>query len=70
MDDNSVINCIYIIRSQAEYIADTQSMVVRCTLEVPTTGQRCGFSDVEDLLSALRLELTATHNHGPPSEPK
>ena len=62
MTDNSVINCLFIVRSQAEYSPATQTMSVRCILEMPTTGQHHGFTDVEALLSSLRVELMAMHN--------
>lgn len=57
MKSNSVVNCTLIIRSQAEYSAATQTVVLRCMLEKPATGQRQGFTDVDALLTALRVEL-------------
>jgi len=71
MKANSVIYRNLIIRSQAEYSAATQSVILRCVLEAPTTGQRFGFTDLEDLLAALRVELTALQNQIiPPDEEK
>ena len=62
MKANSVVYCNLIIRSQLEYSAATQAVIVRCMLEMPSTGQRQGFTDVEALLDALRVELTAMQN--------
>ncbi|MEZ4868833.1 MAG: hypothetical protein R3C14_46340 [Caldilineaceae bacterium] len=58
MKVNPVINCTLIIRSQAEYSAATQTVVLRCVLEMPATGQRHGFTEVEALLITLRAQLT------------
>jgi hypothetical protein len=57
MKVNPVVNCTLIIRSQAEYSAATQRVVLRCLLEKSATGQRCGFTNVDALLLALRAEL-------------
>lgn len=57
MKVNPVVNCTLIIRSQAEYSAATQRVVLRCLLEKSATGQRCGFTDIDALLLALRAEL-------------
>lgn len=62
MIDNPVINCTFIIRSQAEYSSAAQAMSVRCILEMPATGQHRGFTDVETLLNNLRAELAEIHN--------
>lgn len=71
MKANSVIYHNLIIRSQAEYSADTQSVILRCVLEAPATGQRYGFIDLDALLAALRAELTALQNQIiPPDEEK
>lgn len=59
MKANPVVYCNLIIRSQLEYSATTQAVIVRCMLESPATGQRQGFTDVEALLAALRTELMA-----------
>lgn len=57
MSNNRVVNCMFVLRSQAEYSAATQRVVLRCVLEVPATGQRQGYTEVEALLTALRAEL-------------
>ena len=57
MKPNPLIYCNFIIHSQIEYSVTEQSVVMRCTLEMPATGRRSGFTDVEDLLSALRAEF-------------
>jgi hypothetical protein len=57
MNSNPVANCTLIIRSQVEYSAATQTVVLRCLLEKTATGQRRGFTDVDALLTALRAEL-------------
>lgn len=62
MSFNPVINCTFIIRSQAEYNPESQIMSIRCILETPTTGRHTGFVDVDTLLNALRTELTEIHN--------
>jgi hypothetical protein len=46
-----------IVRVQAEYRAASQAMSVRYLLEIPSSGEHRGFADVEDLISALRIEL-------------
>jgi hypothetical protein len=57
MNSNPVVNCTLIIRSQAEYSTATQAVVLRCLLEKVATSQRRGFTDIDDLLVALRAEL-------------
>jgi len=57
MNSNRVINCMFVLRSQAEYSVATQRVILRCVLEVPATGQRQGYTEVEALLTALRTEL-------------
>jgi hypothetical protein len=57
MKSKPVVNCTFIIRSQVEYSAATQAVVLRCMLEKSATGQRRGFTEVEALLAALRAEL-------------
>lgn len=56
MKANPVMYSTLIIRSQVEY-STTQSVILRCVLEMPATGQRRGFTDLDDLLVALRAEL-------------
>ena len=68
MTTNPTINCILIIRSQAEYSPASQMMCVRYILEIPATGQRRGFTDMEALLKALRIELVETHRQIIPAE--
>ena len=57
MHTNQRPTCTFILRSQAEYSAIAQAVTLRCILESPSTGQRCGFTDVEALLVVLRAEL-------------
>lgn len=57
MKVNPVIYCTFIIRSQAEYSALTQSVNLRCILQWSATGQQQGFSDVDTLLAVLRAAL-------------
>ena len=61
MQVNPVANYIFIIRTQAEYSLVAHTVSVRCILEVPSTGERHGFADVEALLAALGAELIAAH---------
>lgn len=69
MHINAVTNCTLIIRSQAEYSAATQTVIVRYILESPVTGRRQGFTDLTALLLAIQTELTAMQNRIlPPSE--
>jgi len=62
MKSNPVVYCNLIVRSQIEYSMATQAVIVRCILETPATGQRHGFTDVEALLAALRVELMTIQN--------
>ena len=57
MKAKSVFNATFIIRGQVEYSPAKQAAVLRCILEKPATGQRCGFTDLEALLVMLRAEL-------------
>lgn len=57
MKNMPVVNYTLIIRSQSEYSAATQTVVLRCMLEKAGTGQRRGFTDIDALLNALRMEL-------------
>lgn len=57
MNMNAVGNCTHIIRSQIEYSASTQTVTMRCILETLATGERRGFSDMDELMIALRTEL-------------
>lgn len=71
MNIQPVANCTLIIRSQVEYSATTQTVVLRCLLEKSTTGQRRGFTEVEALLAALRAELMELqHQIVPPDAQK
>lgn len=58
MKVNLVSNCTHIIRTQVEYSAAAHTVVLRCILERPASGQRRGFTDVDALMDALRAELT------------
>jgi hypothetical protein len=70
MSINPTINCTFIIRGQAEYSPAAQILSVRFILEMPATGQHRGFVDVEDLISALRIELAGTYGLIIPPEPE
>jgi len=63
MKVNPVTNCTLIIRSQAEYSAATETVILRCILESPVTGQRQGFTDLATLITAIQAELIAMQNH-------
>ena len=70
MKANLVMYSTLIIRSQVEY-SSTQSVILRCVLEMPATGQRHGFTDLDALLDALRAELMEfQHRIIPPDEGK
>ena len=62
MKSNPVVSCNFIIRSQLEYSAASQTVVVRCILETAATGERRGFTDVDALLDAVRVALMEMHN--------
>lgn len=68
MNANPVIYCTLIIRSQSEYSVSTQTVITRCIVETPATGQRRGFTDIEALLAALRVELLEMQNKIIPSD--
>ena len=51
-----------IVRMQAEYSAAFQATRIRYVLEVPASGEHRGFAEVEDLMSALRIEMTKIDN--------
>ena len=48
-----------VLQVQAEYNAATQTVVLRCRLETPATGQHRGFSDLPALLTAIEADLLA-----------
>ena len=62
MGVNSVLNCTHIIRSQVEYSESTGSVILRCVLETPATGERRGFTDVGAMMEALQNELLDIQN--------
>lgn len=68
MESNPVTFSTLIIRNQVEYSALAQAAILRCTLEIPATGQRWGFTDVDDLLAALRAELLTVQHQMIPSD--
>ncbi len=68
MNVNPVLNCTLVIRSQVEYSATTERVVLRCLLEKSATGQRRGFTEVDALLTALRAELMELQNQIIPQE--
>ena len=43
---------------QAEHSTISQTMSIRYVLEIPSSGERRGFAELEALISALRIELT------------
>jgi len=57
MVSNPLARATFIIRSQMEYSAAAHTVVLHCLLERASTGQRHGFTDVDELLSVLRMEL-------------
>ena len=57
MKPNPVVYRTLIVRNQIEYSAATQTVITRCVLETPSSGQRQGFTDIEALLAALRDEI-------------
>lgn len=65
---NPLVRATFIIRSQVEYSVSAQTVVLHCLLERASTGQRHGFVDVDELLSALRVELIALRNQIVPLE--
>lgn len=68
MKANPIIYCNLIIHSQIEYSMTAQAVILRAVLEMPTTGQRQGFTDVEALLAAIRAELMEIQHQMIPSE--
>ena len=70
MKANRVIYSNHIIRSQIEYSTETQTVVVRCILEIPATGQRRGFTSLEALITALQNELLELQSQIMPDESK
>lgn len=68
MESNPVAYCTLIVRTQAEYSTLAQAVVVRCILEIPATGQRRGFTDVDELLAALRADLLEAQHQMIPSD--
>lgn len=70
MKANSTRYRNFIIRSQVEYHAATQTVSFRCILETPSLGQRHGFTDLAALLTALRAELTEFQNQIIPPAPE
>jgi hypothetical protein len=61
MSDTPLINGIFIIRTQAEYSPVTKMVSLRAILEMPMSGQQIMCVDVETLLSALKAEISETH---------
>ncbi len=62
MKPNPVIYRTLIVRNQIEYSEATQTVITRCVLEIPSTGQHQGFTDVEAMLAALGAELRLIQN--------
>ncbi len=70
MKPNPVIYRTLIVRNQIEYSAASQSVITRCVLEIPSTGQHQGFTDIEALLAALGAELRLIQNQIIPPAPQ
>jgi hypothetical protein len=49
---------VYIVRCWREHTRRDEETVMRYALDVPATGQRCGFTSAEALLDTLSMELT------------
>ena len=62
MKSNPVIYYNLIIRSQIEYSASNQAVIVRCILETPANGHRRGFTNIDAMLAVLRAELMGVQN--------
>ena len=62
MNVNLLGTCTHLIRSQVEFSESTQTMILRCILEVPATGERRGFVSMDALMETLRDELTDMQN--------
>jgi len=63
MDKSAFDYRVYIVRFWQEETTTRGQSTARFVLDVPSTGQRYGFVDREELLNALRAELFATHHH-------
>jgi hypothetical protein len=70
MESNPMAYCTLIIRNQIGYSSAAQAVVMRCILETPATGQRRGFTDIDDLLAVLRAELIEVQDQMIPSDGK
>ena len=57
MKPNPVIHHTFIVRNQIEYSVASQAVILRSVLEIPSTGQHQGFTEIEALLAALGAEL-------------
>jgi len=49
---------VYVIRCWEEQDSHTDTSICRFTLEVPSTGQRFGFTNLEALVTALERKLS------------
>lgn len=55
---------VYIVRCWEEQVSDLHEVVMRFSLDIPTTGERCGFTEQDELLDALRAELSNARDMG------
>jgi hypothetical protein len=53
-----LLSRVYIIRCWKERTSQQSQGVMRYVLEIPATGQRCGYMSAEGLLETLARELT------------
>ena len=56
---------VYIVRCWQEHTRRDDEIVVRYALDIPATGQRCGYTSAEALLDTLSMELTGTQETPP-----
>ena len=56
---------VYVVRCWQEHTTPDHEVVMRYALDIPTTGQRRGFTSTEALLDTLSTELTSAHEAQP-----
>ena len=56
---------VYIVRCWQERTKRDDETVMRYALDIPATGQRCGFTSAEALLDTLSMELTGMQEAQP-----
>jgi hypothetical protein len=52
------INHTHIVTMQAEYSAASRRRSIRYVLEIPASEEHCGFAEIEDVMRALRIEVS------------